>query len=183
MSRVAPPSKKKNGHRKRDLSALELCAGGGGAALGLEQAGFEHAALLDNDAHACATLRHNRPYWNVIEADIIIPSISQEPDPSGLPEDHGLNIDSRWNSFVVDEETMQTSLPGVYAAGDAVTGPQTVVMAIAAAKKAAEAIDKYVCGRDSRADLDAYLERCDREDDLIATLARELELRNAALRN
>lgn len=70
MSRVAPPSKKKNGHRKRDLSALELCAGGGGAALGLEQAGFEHAALLDNDAHACATLRHNRPYWNVIEADI-----------------------------------------------------------------------------------------------------------------
>lgn len=55
---------------KGDFSTIELCAGGGGAALGLEQAGFKHAALVDNDAHACATLRMNRPYWNVIEADI-----------------------------------------------------------------------------------------------------------------
>ena len=52
------------------LSALELCAGGGGAALGLEQAGISSAALIENDPHACATLRHNRPYWNVIQADI-----------------------------------------------------------------------------------------------------------------
>lgn len=55
---------------KTQLYALEVCAGGGGAALGLEQAGFSHAALMDNNAHACATLRRNRPYWNVIEADI-----------------------------------------------------------------------------------------------------------------
>lgn len=57
--------------RKPDLHTLELCAGAGGAALGLEQAGFSHVALIDNDPHACATLRHNRPYWNVIEADIL----------------------------------------------------------------------------------------------------------------
>ena len=55
---------------KRELSTLELCAGGGGAALGLEEAGFSHVALVDNNRHACATLRLNRPYWNVIEADI-----------------------------------------------------------------------------------------------------------------
>lgn len=55
---------------KHTLTALELCAGGGGAALGIERAGFSHVALVDNDRHACATLRSNRPYWNVIEADI-----------------------------------------------------------------------------------------------------------------
>lgn len=55
---------------KRELFTLELCAGAGGAALGLEQAGFSHVALVDNDKHACATLRTNRPYWNVIQADI-----------------------------------------------------------------------------------------------------------------
>ncbi len=51
-------------------TVLELCAGAGGQALGFENAGFEHAALIDCDPHSCATLRMNRPYWNVIEADI-----------------------------------------------------------------------------------------------------------------
>lgn len=55
---------------KAEFTTLELCAGGGGAALGLEKAGFAHAVLVDNDPHACATLRKNRPYWNVIQADI-----------------------------------------------------------------------------------------------------------------
>jgi DNA (cytosine-5)-methyltransferase 1 len=55
---------------QRVLSTLELCAGGGGSALGLEQAGFNHVALLDNNPQACATLRRNRPNWNVQEIDI-----------------------------------------------------------------------------------------------------------------
>ena len=52
------------------LKTLELCAGGGGQALGFEIAGFEPVALIDNDPHSCATLRMNRPYWNVIQADL-----------------------------------------------------------------------------------------------------------------
>lgn len=54
-------------------TALELCAGAGGQALGLEQAGFEHAGLIENDAAACNTLRMNRPDWNVIEHDLFQP--------------------------------------------------------------------------------------------------------------
>jgi DNA (cytosine-5)-methyltransferase 1 len=54
----------------KSLTTLELCAGGGGQALGLEQAGIEHVALVECDGHACQTLRLNRPKWNVIQADI-----------------------------------------------------------------------------------------------------------------
>lgn len=52
------------------LTSVEVCAGAGGQALGLEQAGFEHLALVDNDAHCCNTLRANRPNWNVINSDL-----------------------------------------------------------------------------------------------------------------
>jgi DNA (cytosine-5)-methyltransferase 1 len=52
------------------LSSLEVCAGGGGQALGLEQAGFEHLALIEKEKAFCDTLRLNRPQWNVREADL-----------------------------------------------------------------------------------------------------------------
>lgn len=52
------------------LTSVELCAGAGGQALGLEKAGFAHTALVEIDAHCCNTLRHNRPQWNVIEEDM-----------------------------------------------------------------------------------------------------------------
>jgi DNA (cytosine-5)-methyltransferase 1 len=51
-------------------TSLELCAGAGGTALGLEQAGFEPLALVELDADCCLTLRANRPGWRVLEADI-----------------------------------------------------------------------------------------------------------------
>jgi len=52
------------------MRSIEICAGAGGQALGLEQAGFEHIALVEIDKHACATLMENRPEWNVIEGDV-----------------------------------------------------------------------------------------------------------------
>ena len=54
------------------LTSVELCAGAGGQALGLEQAGFAHTALVEIDRHCCNTLRHNRPEWNVLEEDMRI---------------------------------------------------------------------------------------------------------------
>lgn len=49
------------------LSSIELCAGGGGQALGLEGAGFSHEALVEIDDWSRKTLKLNRPNWNVIE--------------------------------------------------------------------------------------------------------------------
>jgi DNA (cytosine-5)-methyltransferase 1 len=53
-----------------ELFALDLCTGGGGEALGLEQAGFGNAASVEIDETACQTLRLNRPQWKVLPADI-----------------------------------------------------------------------------------------------------------------
>jgi DNA (cytosine-5)-methyltransferase 1 len=55
-----------------ELSVIEICAGAGGQALGLEQAGFRHAAAVELDADACATLRANRgDDWKIVEDDVV----------------------------------------------------------------------------------------------------------------
>ncbi|AZA14656.1 DNA (cytosine-5-)-methyltransferase [Corynebacterium choanae] len=55
---------------RHGLRAIDLFAGGGGTALGLDHAGFDHILLAELDPHASATLRTNRPDWNVIEGDV-----------------------------------------------------------------------------------------------------------------
>jgi DNA (cytosine-5)-methyltransferase 1 len=57
-------------NRSVNYSVLEICAGGGGQALGLEQAGFATAAAVEIESAYCDTLRLNRPQWNVIQADL-----------------------------------------------------------------------------------------------------------------
>lgn len=52
------------------VRCLEICAGAGGQALGLEQAGFEPEALVEIDKACCNTLKLNRPHWKVIEDDL-----------------------------------------------------------------------------------------------------------------
>ena len=54
----------------RPYQLLELFAGAGGLAIGMEMAGFDSVLLNEIDKHACNTLRQNRPKWNVVEGDI-----------------------------------------------------------------------------------------------------------------
>ncbi len=54
-----------------ELTSLEICAGAGGQALGLEQAGFSHEAVVELDTDACETLRRNRgAQWKIVEGDV-----------------------------------------------------------------------------------------------------------------
>jgi DNA (cytosine-5)-methyltransferase 1 len=53
------------------LSSIEMCAGAGGQALGLEQAGFEHEALVEIESSYCKTLEFNRPQWNVLARSLV----------------------------------------------------------------------------------------------------------------
>ena len=55
---------------KRAYTSIELFAGGGGLALGMAKAGFHHILLNEFNREACATLRLNRPDWNIVERDI-----------------------------------------------------------------------------------------------------------------
>ena len=72
---------------------------------------------------------------------MVILAIGETPDVDFLPKDIVLNDDG---TLWVDPITMETSLRGVFAGGDAVTGPATVIEAIRGGKHAAESIDKYL---------------------------------------
>jgi DNA (cytosine-5)-methyltransferase 1 len=67
-----------------DLDVVEICAGAGGQALGLEHAGFEHALAVELDPQACATLRANRPGWKVAEGDVADPALWRPRDYRGV---------------------------------------------------------------------------------------------------
>ena len=81
-----------------------------------------------------------------VELDTLIPAIGERPDTSYITEKDNLKI-SKWDTIVVNEESLSTDRKGVFAGGDVVTGPKTVVEAIAAGKEAAESIEKYLEGK------------------------------------
>ena len=85
----------------------------------------------------------------MIEADSIIAAISQDVD-LGAGEGVAINT-SRWGTYAVDDETLQTSVPWIFAGGDAVLGPQTAAKAVYQGKVAAESIYRFTEGRDLRA--------------------------------
>jgi len=77
------------------------------------------------------------------EYDTIIKAIGERPE---VPDGYALSV-GRGGGIAVDSDTLATSREGVYAGGDAVTGPASVIEAIAAGRQAAISIDKYLGGR------------------------------------
>ncbi|MGQ9599401.1 MAG: NAD(P)-binding protein [Anaerolineae bacterium] len=82
----------------------------------------------------------------VLEVDMVIPAIGQTPDLKFMG-DGELSV-TRWGTLTVDADTLATNLPGVFAGGDAVSGPATAIQAIAAGKQAAESIHRYLQGEE-----------------------------------
>jgi len=82
----------------------------------------------------------------VIDADTVVPAISQAPDLSFLPEGHRFHI-TRYNTFDIDEETGATNIPGFFAGGDITSGPDIAIRAIAGGKRAAAGIHAYLRSR------------------------------------
>jgi 2-oxoacid:acceptor oxidoreductase gamma subunit (pyruvate/2-ketoisovalerate family) len=82
----------------------------------------------------------------IVDADMVIPAVGQIPDIAFAAGDKNLKIAAN-GMLVVDKANLATSRESVYAGGDVVTGPATVVEAIAAGKKAAVAIDAAISGQ------------------------------------
>lgn len=82
-----------------------------------------------------------------IEVDAVVPAIGQESDWACLTDECACTL-SDWGTMIVDPVTLQSSDPDIFAGGDAVSGPATVVEAIAAGKTAAESIRRYLCSED-----------------------------------
>jgi NADPH-dependent glutamate synthase beta subunit-like oxidoreductase len=84
---------------------------------------------------------------HMIRVDTLIVAIGETPDTGNLGESKSAGIETaNWGAIKVEPHTMATGRPGVFAGGDVVTGPNTVVDAIAAGKKVALMIDRYLKG-------------------------------------
>jgi NADPH-dependent glutamate synthase beta subunit-like oxidoreductase len=86
----------------------------------------------------------------LVEADLLVPALGQTADLSFLSDDAGINTSPR-GLIVADPVTGVTNTPGIFAGGDAVSGPRTVVEAVAVGKEAAKSIDRYLSGKDIEA--------------------------------
>jgi glutamate synthase (NADPH/NADH) small chain len=79
----------------------------------------------------------------MLPVDTVVIAIGQSPNPIIQQTTHGLET-TRWGTIVTDEETMKTSIDAVYAGGDVVSGAATVISAMGAGKRAANAIHEYL---------------------------------------
>jgi NADH-quinone oxidoreductase subunit F len=120
----------------------------GGKVTGIE---FVHSMTVF-DEEGRSSLKLDEEVTQLVEADTIIISIGQAPDISFLSKDSQLER-ALWGSLVVNENSLATNIPGVFAGGDFTTGPSIVINAIALGRRAALAIDKHLKGEKGRVEI------------------------------
>ena len=113
-----------------------------------------------------------------IKADMVISAVGQSPDLGFLPDDVKLQL---WlGGRIATDNNMATNIQGIFAGGDAVTGPASVIDAVAAAKKAAVAIDCYLTGKLYPAEK-PVAQLADMDDPLMKFHLREVEKEDRAV--
>ena len=100
----------------------------------------------------------------IMEVDAVIPAIGQESDWACLTEECACAL-TAWGTLQVDPVTLQSADPDIFAGGDAVSGPRTVVEAIGAGKEAALSMDRFLQGLDLHAGPTGSLGGCHRRAD------------------
>ena len=101
------------------------------------------------DADGRSRLSIDEDTLQTVNAETVIIAIGQAPDVSFLSEDTRIER-SLWGSLDVDENRLATNVPGVFSGGDFITGPSTVIEAIASGRRAALAIERYIQGDTDR---------------------------------
>jgi heterodisulfide reductase subunit A-like polyferredoxin len=152
-----------------DRTFLRILDDGQGNATGVECAKVQSFSF-DQDGRLSFEVEPGSEH--ILEADTIIFSVGQRAGLAFIPEDAGINITPQ-RTISIDPHSMAASRPGVFAAGDSVTGTAFVIEAVASGRKAAESVHRFLRGDQldppaepnkpviefTKADLDARVER------------------------
>jgi NADH-quinone oxidoreductase subunit F len=116
-----------------------------------------------------------------IDVDTVIPAVSQYSDLPFIKKDE-IEV-TTWGTFIIDDDTLMTTMEGVFAGGDVARGPDTVIRAIADGKQAAISIDKYLGGK-GKLNKGAAIEIPEKfdEDEIVALKRFPLEMLDAEKR-
>ncbi len=127
------------------LNFLRILDDGHGNVAGLEVEDVERFETSDS-GRRIAVIKENSEH--VFPADIVIFSVGQKSGLAFIPDDAGVKLTDRHEIDVISHNTYATNRPGVFAAGDAVTGTAFVIDAIASGHKSANAIHRYLRGEE-----------------------------------
>ncbi|MBT3311117.1 MAG: FAD-dependent oxidoreductase [Desulfobacterales bacterium] len=138
----------------------------------------QSVTVIDEEGRSQLSL--NDEATQMVDAETIIISVGQAPDADFLSKDSQIER-SLWGSLKVNKNNLGTNIPGIFAGGDFITGPSTVIEAIASGRRAAVAIEKYLYGDSGR--IQIIDEKSSMQDDSGLALDSEMNEENPRILN